>query len=125
MVSVFTKIRNKEIPGIIFDDNGDFFVIHSNNPAQLGHLLVIPYQEIDYIFDLDSEVYHKLWDYVKNIATRLQNITGAKKIGIKVEGLEVAHVHIHLIPINQAGDLEASSQIKETDIQQLQQEFKQ
>jgi histidine triad (HIT) family protein len=125
MVSVFTKIRNKEIPGIIFDDNGEFFVIHSNNPAQLGHLLVIPYQEIDYIFDLDSEVYHKLWDYVKNIATRLQNITGAKKIGIKVEGLEVAHVHIHLIPINQAGDLEAASQIKETDIQQLQQEFKQ
>jgi histidine triad (HIT) family protein len=125
MVSVFTKIRNKEIPGIIFDDNGEFFVIHSNNPAQLGHLLVIPYQEIDYIFDLDSEVYHKLWDYVKKIATRLQNITGVKKIGIKVEGLEVSHVHIHLIPINQAGDLEASSQIKKTDIQQLQQEFKQ
>ncbi len=125
MVSVFTKIRNKEIPGIIFDDNGKFFVIHSNNPAQLGHLLVIPYQEIDYIFDLDSEVYHELWDYVKKIATRLQKITGAKKIGIKVEGLEVSHVHIHLIPINQAGDLEASSQIKETDIQQLQQEFKQ
>jgi len=44
MASVFTKIRNKEIPGIIFDDNGEFFVIHSNNPAQLGHLLVIPYQ---------------------------------------------------------------------------------
>jgi histidine triad (HIT) family protein len=125
MVSVFTKIRNKEIPGIIFDDNGEFFVIHSNNPAQLGHLLIIPYQEIDYIFNLDSEVYHKLWDYVKKIATRLQSITGAKKIGIKVEGLEVAHVHIHLIPINQAGDLDASSQIKETDIQQLQQQFKQ
>jgi histidine triad (HIT) family protein len=125
MVSVFTKIRNKEIPGIIFDDNGEFFVIHSNNPAQLGHLLIIPYQEIDYIFDLDSEVYHKLWDYVKKIATRLQSITGAKKIGIKVEGLEVAHVHIHLIPINQAGDLDSSSQIKETDIQQLQQQFKQ
>jgi histidine triad (HIT) family protein len=125
MASVFTQIRNKEIPGIIFDDNGEFFVIHSNNPAQLGHLLIIPYQEIDYIFDLDSEVYHKLWDYVKKIATRLQNITGAKKIGIKVEGLEVAHVHIHLIPINQAGDLDTSSQIKETDIQQLQQQFKQ
>jgi histidine triad (HIT) family protein len=125
MVSVFTKIRNKEIPGIIFDDNGDFFVIHSNNPAQLGHLLIIPYQEIDYIFNLDSEVYHKLWDYVKQVATRLQSITGAKKIGIKVEGLEVAHVHIHLIPINQAGDLDSSSQIKETDIQQLQQQFKQ
>ena len=62
---------------------------------------------------------------MKKIATRLQKITGAKKIGIKVEGLEVSHVHIHLIPINQSGDLEASSQIKETDIQQLQQEFKQ
>lgn len=125
MVSVFTKIRNKEIPGIIFDDNGEFFVIHSNNPAQLGHLLVIPYQEIDYIFDLDLEDYHKLWDYVKQIATRLQSITGAKKIGIKVEGLEVAHTHIHLIPINEAGDLESLSQIDESDIQQLQQQFKQ
>lgn len=125
MVSVFTKIRNKEIPGIIFDDNGDFFVIHSNNPAQLGHLLVIPYQEIDYIFDLDSENYQKLWDYVKQIATRLQSITGAKKIGIKVEGLEVAHIHIHLIPINQAGDIEAFTQISAEEIQQLQQQFRQ
>lgn len=49
MTTIFTKIREGSIPGFIFDDNGEFFVIHTNNPIQLGHLLVIPYQDIDYI----------------------------------------------------------------------------
>jgi len=83
MSTVFTKIREGEIPGFIFDDNGEFFVIHTNNPIQLGHLLVIPYLEIDYIFDLDNVTYNKLWEYVKNISIRLQKITNAKKLQSK------------------------------------------
>lgn len=84
MATVFTKIRNREIPGFVFDDNGEFFVIHTNNPIQLGHLLVIPYDETDYIFDLGDNTYHRLWEYVKNISINLKKVTKAKKIAIKV-----------------------------------------
>ncbi len=124
MSTVFTKIREGEIPGFIFDDNGEFFVIHTNNPIQLGHLLVIPYLEIDYIFDLDNVTYNKLWEYVKNISIRLQKITNAKKIAIKVEGLEVNHVHIHLIPINNPGDLLVHTNVTDQEILDLKNKFK-
>lgn len=123
MDTVFTKIRKGEIPGFIFDDNGEFFVIHTNNPIQLGHLLVIPYQEIDYIFDLDDNIYNKLWLYVKDVSLKLQKITNAKKIAIKVEGLEVNHIHIHLIPINNPGDLLVHTNVKEQEILDLQNKF--
>ncbi|MEY2986125.1 MAG: hypothetical protein RJB24_354 [Candidatus Parcubacteria bacterium] len=123
MSTVFTKIREGEIPGFIFDDNGEFFVIHTNNPIQLGHLLVIPYLEIDYIFDLDNGTYNKLWEYVKNISIRLQKITNAKKIAIKVEGLEVNHVHIHLIPINNPGDLLVHTNVTDKEILDLKNKF--
>lgn len=125
MSSIFTKIRLKEIPGIIFDDNGEFFVIHTNNPIKIGHLLVIPYQEIDYIFDLDYTTYSKLWIYVKDIAIKLQKITNAKKIAIKVEGLEVSHTHIHLIPINQPEDMLNHTEFNTKEIIDLKNKFNQ
>lgn len=124
MSSVFTKIRTQEIPGYIFDDNGEFFLIHTNNPSQLGHLLVIPYQEVDYIFDLDDVTYNNLWEYVKYISLKLQKILGVKKIGIKVEGLEVNHVHVHLIPINHPGDMDThNTSITDTEIINLKNSF--
>jgi histidine triad (HIT) family protein len=125
MDSVFTKIRKGEISGFIFDDNGYFFVIHTNNPIQAGHLLVIPYQETDYIFDLDDSTYTQLWLYVKKISMQLQKITQAKKIAIKVEGLEVNHTHIHLIPINTSEDMHTHTQVSESEILDLQNRFKQ
>lgn len=124
MTTIFTKIREGSIPGFIFDDNGEFFVIHTNNPIQLGHLLVIPYQDIDYIFDLDNNIYTKLWEYVKDISIRLKKATKAKKIAIKVEGLEVNHVHIHLIPINNPGDMLVHSNVTDQEILDLKNKFK-
>jgi histidine triad (HIT) family protein len=124
MTTIFTKIREGSIPGFIFDDNGEFFVIHTNNPIQLGHLLVIPYQDIDYIFDLDNNIYTKLWEYVKDISIRLKKATKAKKIAIKVEGLEVNHVHIHLIPINKPGDMLVHSNVTDQEILDLKNKFK-
>jgi histidine triad (HIT) family protein len=123
MATVFTKIRNREIPGFIFDDNGEFFVIHTNNPIQLGHLLVIPYDETDYIFDLGDNAYNKLWEYVKNISIRLKEVTKAKKIAIKVEGMEVNHVHIHLIPINKPGDMLVHTKVTDEEIIELKNKF--
>jgi|688.fasta_scaffold07267_6 histidine triad (HIT) family protein len=124
MSTIFTKIREGLISGFIFDDNGEFFVIHTNNPIQLGHLLVIPYNETDYIFDLDDSTYDKLWKYVKNISIRLQQVTGAKKIAIKVEGMEVNHVHIHLIPINNPSDMLEHTKVTAQEIIDLQNRFK-
>jgi len=124
MTTIFTKIREGSIPGFIFDDNGEFFVIHTNNPIQLGHLLVIPYQDIDYIFDLDNNIYTKLWEYVKDISIRLKKATKAKKIAIKVEGLEVNHVHIHLIPINNPGDMLVHTNVTDQEILDLKNKFK-
>ena len=123
MATVFTKIRNREIPGFIFDDNGEFFVIHTNNPIQLGHLLVIPYDETDYIFDLEDNIYNKLWEYVKNISIRLKEVTKAKKIAIKVEGMEVNHVHVHLIPINNPGDMLVHTKVTDEEIIDLKNKF--
>ncbi len=123
MSTIFTKIRKKEIPGFIFDDNGEFFTIHTNDPAQLGHLLVVPYQEVDYIFDLDQKSYGNLWIYVKKVAKNLKDILGVKKIGVKVEGLEVNHVHVHLIPINNPGDMDVSTKVRENDIVNLKNQF--
>lgn len=124
MTTIFTKIREGSIHGFIFDDNGEFFVIHTNNPIQLGHLLVIPYQDIDYIFDLDNNIYTKLWEYVKDISIRLKKATKAKKIAIKVEGLEVNHVHIHLIPINNPGDMLVHTNVTDQEILDLKNKFK-
>jgi histidine triad (HIT) family protein len=123
MASVFTQIRNNIIPGVIFADNNEFFVIHNKLPSRLGHLLVIPYEEYSYIFELDDEVYQRLWVYAKEIAHRLQMITRAPRIGIRVEGLEVNHLHIHLIPIWQAGDMDDVSDISLDDIHALQTQF--
>ena len=125
MASIFTKIRNKEIPGTIFADVGEFFVIHDKIPTQLGHLLVIPSREVGYIFDLDQASYLNLWQYTSQVASKLEAITGAKRIGIKVEGLEVPHIHIHLIPIWQAGDMDKTTPVSLDEIQALQRKFSQ
>lgn len=104
MSSIFTKIRKKEISGYILDDNGKEFAILDINPRQIWHTLVIPYIETDYIFDLPENEYLSLWKYVKNISDNLKNLSGAERIAIFVEGMQVSHVHVHLVPINKEFD---------------------
>jgi len=74
------------------------------NPSQIWHTLVIPYIETDYIFDLSEIEYLSLWQYVKKISDNLKIISGAKRIAVFVEGIQVPHVHIHLVPINKEFD---------------------
>lgn len=105
MATVFTQIRTGEISGHILEDTGEFFSILDITPRQKGHTLVIPYQETDDIFDLSTEQYQDLWTYVASVAARLRQIVPCQKVAIMVEGLEVAHTHVHLIPISQPGDL--------------------
>jgi histidine triad (HIT) family protein len=86
-------------------------------PNQPGHTLVIPKQEIAYIFDLPEGLYIELWKEVHIVARALKKASGKPKIGIKVEGLQIAHVHVHLIPIAEAEDFSANTQIEPNEME--------
>lgn len=103
MASVFTKIINREIPGDIFYEDDKYIAILDINPIRDGHVLVIPKKEINYIFDLDDQEYLGLMSVSKKIAHLLEDKGKDKlefsRIAIIVEGLQVPHVHVHLVPL--------------------------
>jgi len=105
MASIFTKIINREIPGHIIAENEDCIAILDINPLVMGHVLVIPKKETDYIFDIENEGYLKLWSFAKNVAGAIKKAVPCKRIGIAVVGLEVPHAHIHLVPLQHVGDI--------------------
>ncbi len=107
MSSIFTKIINREVEAYIIweDEEVIAFLPHANFMNQ-GHLLVVPKVEIDHIFDLKDEIYHKLWSVSKCLADPLKRITHAKRVGIGVEGFSVPHVHIHLTPLYEQSELD-------------------
>lgn len=99
MASIFTKIVNGEIPCYKIAENEKYFCFLDINPIAEGHTLVIPKQEVDYIFDLDDEVLSGLITFSKKIATAIDSALGTIRTGIIVEGMEVPHAHVHLVPI--------------------------
>ena len=106
MSSIFTKIINREIPAEIIFENENYIAILDINPVRVGHTLVIPKKETDYIFDLNDSEYSELMLTTKEVAkileNKYQNINqGIKRIGIFVDGSMVPHVHVHLIPMYQ------------------------
>jgi histidine triad (HIT) family protein len=108
MSSIFSKIISGEIPAYKVAESIDFLAFLDINPLAEGHVLVIPKQEIDYIFDLDDELYTGLQMFAKIVATAMKQAIPCKRIGIAVIGLEVPHTHIHLIPMNEVSDLNFS-----------------
>lgn len=109
MASIFTKIVNKEISAYIVAETEEFMAFLDVSPVVYGHVLVIPKQEIDYIFDLDNETYTKLMLFSQIVAKALKKVVDCKKIGMSVVGLEVPHAHVHLIPINRLDDMNFSN----------------
>ena len=105
MPSIFTKIINGEIPCYKIAENENYFAFLDINPLAKGHTLVIPKKEIDYIFDIDDSTHAGLWNFAKKISHAVEKAVPCKRIGIAVIGLEVPHAHIHLIPINNVGDM--------------------
>lgn len=99
MASIFTKIIQGEIPCHKIAESEKYFAFLDINPWEEGHTLVVPKQEVDYIFDLDDETYLGLMAFSKEVAAVIEKTIQCKRIGILVEGLEVPHVHVHLIPI--------------------------
>lgn len=108
MASIFTKIVKGEIPAYKIAEDENFLAFLDVFPLSKGHVLVIPKQEIDSIFDLSDESYANLWLFAKKTAKALKRAMPCKRVGITVIGLEVPHAHIHLIPLQNVEDINFS-----------------
>lgn len=103
--SIFSKIINREIPGQIVAEDDRFIAFLDIMPMVLGHTLVVPKKEIDYIYDMDDDDLKAINVFAKRVAAAIRKAVPCKRIGVAVIGLEVPHAHIHLIPMNSADDL--------------------
>jgi histidine triad (HIT) family protein len=108
MSSIFSKIVDGEIPAHIVAETTEFLAFLDVNPLTMGHVLVIPKKEIDYIFDMDEERYFGFTLFAKIVAEGLKKAFPCVKVGMAVIGLEVPHAHIHLIPMNNVSDMNFS-----------------
>lgn len=105
MPTIFTKIIAGEIPAHKILESDQYLAFLDLRPVNPGHTLVIPKQEIDYIFDIEDELLKGLMVFAKKVARAIGKAFPSKKVGIMVAGIEVPHAHVHLIPINSVGDL--------------------
>lgn len=109
MPSIFTKIINGDIPCYKIAESKDYFAFLDIRPLTKGHTLVIPKEEVDYIFDLDNEHFAGLHLFSKIVAEAIKNSVECKRVGLAVIGLEVPHAHIHLIPFNTMDEMNFSN----------------
>lgn len=105
MASIFTKIINGEIPSHKVAEEDKCLAFLDISPVAKGHTLVIPKKEVDYLFDLDDNLYSDLQLFAKKVAVGLKKAVPCKKVGVLVLGLEVPHAHIHLIPMQDETDV--------------------
>lgn len=105
MASIFSKIVAGEIPCYKIAENDDFLAFLDISPLAEGHTLVIPKKEVDYIFDIEDELYSRLMLFSKKVAAAVEKAIPCQRIGIAVIGLEVPHAHVHLVPLNQVSDI--------------------
>ncbi|MBO6793003.1 MAG: HIT family protein [Balneolaceae bacterium] len=103
MASVFSKIINGEIPCYKIAEDEHYFSFLDINPVAEGHTLVIPKKEIDYLFDLDEDTLTGLISFSKKVALGIDKALGCIRTGVIVEGMEVPHAHVHLVPIHFEG----------------------
>lgn len=108
MASIFTRIVNGVIPCHKVLEDAHYLAFLDINPLQEGHTLVIPKQEVDYIFDLEPEMVGGLWIFASRVARGIRKVVPCRRIGITVIGLEVPHAHIHLIPLQGMYDMDFS-----------------
>lgn len=114
MASIFSRIVAGEIPCFKVAESDDFLAFLDINPVAIGHVLCIPKKEVDYIFDIDNELYCKLMLFSKSVAEGLKKVCPCIKVGMAVVGIDVPHAHVHLIPLNTPGDLDFSKHVSMT-----------
>lgn len=105
-MTIFSKIIAGEIPSYKCAENERFYAFLDINPVAKGHTLVIPKHEVDYLFDLDDDELAAMTIFAKRVAKAIQAAYPCRKVGVAVLGLEVAHAHIHLIPLQSEGDMD-------------------
>lgn len=110
MASIFTKIINGEIPSHKVAETDHYYAFLDINPLTKGHTLAIPKKEVDYIFDLDEETYTGLMQFARKVGKAIEKTVDCNRIGVTVMGLEVPHAHVHLIPMNNEGDMSFAKQ---------------
>ena len=106
MSTLFTKIINGEIPSYKVAETRDFYAFLDINPLARGHTLVVPKLEVDYIFDLEDDWLGRMAVFAKHVARGIDEVISCERVGVVVLGMEIPHAHIHLIPINNEGDID-------------------
>ena len=115
MATIFTKILNGEIPSYKVAEDENFFAFLDINPNAKGHTLCIPKKEVNKIFDLDEDTYMGLMAFSRKVAKALEKTVACKRVGIAVVGLEVPHVHVHLIPLNEMKEMTFQHKVSVTE----------
>ena len=115
MASIFTKIINREIPGHIVAEDEKFIAFLDINPNAKGHTLCVPKKEVDKLFDLDDDTYVQLMQFAKKVGLGIRKSINCKRVGMSVVGLEVPHVHVHLIPLNKMSEMTFQEKVKMQD----------
>lgn len=106
MASIFSRIAAGEIPSYKVAEDERHFAFLDINPVHPGHVLVIPKQEVDYIFDLGDEDYAALMLFAKRVAKAIKAAIPCRKVGVTVIGLDVPHTHVHLVPMDKGNDMD-------------------
>lgn len=106
MATIFSRIAAGEIPSYKVAEDDRHYAFLDINPVSRGHVLVIPRREVNYLFDLPADEYAALMEFARKVAMKLEKAIPCKRIGVAVIGMEVPHVHIHLIPINAESDMD-------------------
>ncbi len=112
MASIFTKIIDGEIPAYIVAEDDNFIAFLDINPNAKGHTLCVPKEETDKIFELGEHMYLQLMQFSRKVARALEKTIACKRVGMAVIGLEVPHVHVHLIPLNNMSEMTFSNKIE-------------
>ena len=111
MSTIFSKIISGELPAYKVAETDKFLAFLDINPNAKGHTLCIPKQEVNKIFDLDKDTYQELMEFSRKVAIGLEKTISCKRVGMAVIGLEVPHVHVHLIPLNKMSDMDFSNKL--------------
>ena len=119
MATIFSRIVAGEIPCHKIAEDDEFFAFLDINPVAVGHTLVIPKKEIDYIFDIDDPMLGRMMAFAKRVARALETAIECKRVGLAVMGLEVPHAHIHLIPSTKESDMNFFGKKKEMTQEEL------
>ncbi len=118
-MTIFSKIIAGEIPSYKVAENDRFYAFLDINPVNWGHTVVVPKRETDYIFDIPDAELGEMMVFAKKVARALKSVMPCRKIGVTVLGLEVPHAHIHLVPLQQEGDMDFRHKISDPDPERM------